>query len=208
MSPDAVSSLLREYNSIEEAFQAFHNGDDTGGTGGDEEDDDEADDDPREQTEIQWLLIQLGLRHGYDVYVATNDKNRTYNGARLGDDCIDNLNLPGFSAAATRIIEYVDVIWLQDDFIVKLFEVESTTSIYSGILRMTDFMVKVPNIAVDIHIVAPPDDEDKVREEINRPTFQHVLTPNDHCTFQYLSFDDVRTTHETVEQAGPLQDVF
>lgn len=203
MSQDVVSSLLREYNSIEEAFQDFHNSGkiDPPATGGD-------DDDPREHTEIQWLLIQLGLRHGYDVYVATNDKNRTYNGNRLGDDCVENLNLPGFSAAATRIIKYVDVIWLQDDFIVKMFEVESTTSIYSGILRMTDFMVKVPNIAVDMHIVAPDDDEDKVREEINRPTFQHVLQPADHCTLRYLSFDDIRNTHDTVEQAGPLQDVF
>jgi len=203
VSQDAVSSLLREYNSIEEAFQDFHNG----GTI-DPPDTGEDDDDPREHTEIQWLLIQLGLRHGYDVYVATNDKNRTYNGNRLGDDCVENLNLPGFSAAATRIIKYVDVIWLQDDFIVKMFEVESTTSIYSGILRMTDFMVKVPNIAVDMHIVAPDDDEDKVREEINRPTFQHVLKPADHCTLRSLSFNDIRNTHDTVEQAGPLQDVF
>ena len=203
VSQDAVSSLLREYNSIEEAFQDFQNGGDT-----EPPDTADDDDDPREHTEIQWLLIQLGLRHGYDVYVATNDKNRTYNGHRLGEDCVESLNLPGFSAAATRIIEYVDVIWLQDDFIVKLFEVESTTSIYSGILRMTDFMVKVPNIAVDMHIVAPDDDENKVREEINRPTFQHVLESADHCSLRYLSFSGIRDTYTTVEQAGPLRDVF
>lgn len=89
-----------------------------------------------------------------------------------------------------------------------MFEVESTTSIYSGILRMTDFMVKVPNIAVDMHIVAPEDDEDKVREEINRPTFQHVLGPAEHCSLRYLSFEEVRETHETVQRAGPLQQVF
>jgi len=207
VSQDAVSNLLREYNSIEEAFQDFQNGGDTEPPDIDTDTSDSGDD-PREHTEIQWLLIQLGLRHGYDVYVATNDKNRTYNGNRLGEDCVENLNLPGFSAAATRIIEYVDVIWLQDDFIVKLFEVESTTSIYSGILRMTDFMVKVPNIAVDMHIVAPDDDEDKVREEINRPTFQHVLQPAEHCTLRYLSFASIRDTYATVEQAGPLQRVF
>jgi hypothetical protein len=73
---------------------------------------------------------------------------------------------------------------------------------------MTDFVVKVPNIAVDMHIVAPDDDEDKVREEINRPTFQHVLQAADHCTLRYLSFADVRGTYETVEQAGPLQELF
>jgi hypothetical protein len=202
-SENALSSLLQQYNSVEEAFQDFQDGDEIDGLeeGGD-------DDDPREHTEIQWLLIQLGISHGYDVYVATNDKNRTYRGNRLGADCIENLNLPGFSPAATRIIKYVDVIWLEDDFIVKMFEVESTTSVYSGILRMTDFMVKVPNIAVEMHIVAPVKDEDKVREEIDRPTFKRVVGQAEHCSLQYLSFDRVRDTYETVQEAGALQEVF
>ncbi len=204
VSPDAVNSLLQQYNSIEEAFQDFQSGDGPDGP----ETKESKGKDSREHTEIQWRLIQLGLAHGYDVYVARNDKNREYNGSRLGEECVEHLNLPGFSPAATRIIEYVDVIWLDGDFIAKMFEVESTTSIYSGILRMTDFMVKVPNIAVDMHIVAAVDDEDKVREEINRPTFQQVLGPAEHCTLRYLSFDEVRETHETVNQAGPLQEAF
>jgi hypothetical protein len=37
-----------------------------------------------------------------------------------------------------KIIRHVDVIWLEGDAIVAMFEVESTMSIYSGILRMTD----------------------------------------------------------------------
>jgi len=53
VSDDAVSSLLREYNSIEEAFQDFHNGGtiEPPETGGD-------DDDPREHTEIQWSQLR------------------------------------------------------------------------------------------------------------------------------------------------------
>jgi len=91
---------------------------------------------------------------------------------------------------------------------VKLFEVEHTTSIYSGILRMTDFVVKVPNITVDMHIVAPQADEDKVRREINRPTFQEVLAPAEHSTLSYLSFGDVEQTYELVDDVGPLQEIF
>lgn len=205
VSEDAVNSLRKQYNSIEAAFQDFQSDD-----GPDEpwQDGDDDDDEPRKHTEIQWQLIQLGLAHDYDVYVAKNDKNRTYEGNRLGEDCVETLNLPGFSQAASGIIEYVDVIWLDGDFIAKMFEVESTTSIYSGILRMTDFIVRVPNIAVDMHIVAPAEDEDKVREEINRPTFQQVLDAAEYCDLQYLSFEDVTETHETVKDAGPLQEVF
>lgn len=204
VSPEAVNSLLQRYNSIEEAFQDFQTDNGPDGPGKPDNDGD----DSREHTEIQWRLIQLGQAHGYDVYVAMNDKNQMYDGDRLGEDCLENLNLPGFSPAAIRLIEYVDVIWLQDDFISKMFEVESTTSIYSGILRMTDFMVKVPNIAVDMHIVAPDDDEDKVREEMNRPTFQHVLDRIEHSNLRYLSFNEIRDKYKTVNRAGPLQQVF
>lgn len=204
VSPDAANSLLQEYNSIEEAFQDFQTED--GPNGPHKPDDD--DDDTRKHTEIQWRLIQLGLAHNYDVYVAKNDKSRTYEGNELGEECIDQLNLPGFSKAVSRIIEYVDVIWLEDDVIVGMFEVESTTSIYSGILRMTDFTVKVPNVAVDMHIVAPAEDEDKVREEMNRPTFKRVLDQSQHSNLRYLSFEEVREKHETVQRAGPLQEVF
>lgn len=208
VSPDAANSLLRHYNSIEEAFQDFQTETSIGESEEKTDEGEDYDSEPRKHTEIQWYLVQLGIAHGYDVYVAKNDKNREYDGERLGESCMENLNLPGFSPAATGIIEYVDVIWLEGDFITKMFEVESTTSVYSGILRMTDFMVRVPNIAVDMHVVAPSSDEDKVRKEIDRPTFQSILEPAEHCNMRYLSFDDVRDTYETVERAGPLQDLF
>lgn len=205
----AISNLLQQYNSVEEAFQDLKNSDETEGDGRIEEVKEvEENNDVRTHTEIQWFLIQLGLKHNYDVFVAKNDRNATFEGHRLGEECVEKLSLAGFSDAAIGIIEYVDVIWLDGDHIVKMFEVESTTSVFSGILRMTDFVVKVPNLAVDMYIVASQSDEDKVRKEMNRPTFQHVLEPAKYCTLQYLSFDDVRERHDVVNQAGPLRTVF
>lgn len=75
ISEAAVNSLLQEYNSIEEAFQAFQTS--TTVETKNETDDVQLvddDDESREHTEIQYLLVQLGLQHGYDVYVAKNDK--------------------------------------------------------------------------------------------------------------------------------------
>ena len=211
VSQKAVNSLLTEYNSIEEAFQDLRSGKSTTGPSGPDTDDDDIGngaDDGRIHTEIQWFLVQLGHQHGYDVHVAINDTNRTYDGEPLGEGCIDELVLPGFSDAVTKIIQYVDVIWLNGDAIVAMFEVESTTSIYSGILRMTDFVTRVPNFAVDMYIVAPEADADAVRKQMTRPTFEAVLSPVEHSSLQFLSFEAVRDTYETVEQAGPLKEVF
>lgn len=216
VSDDAISTLLQTYNSVEEAFQDFRDrssvSDERHSESEDSSDQETADKDEteevREHTEIQWYLIKLGLKHGYEVYVATNDQNLTYDGHSLGEDCVVDLNLTGFSDAAMRLIEYVDVIWLNGEYIEKMFEVESTTSIYSGILRMTDFVVKVPNLTVDMHIVAPSEDEEQARRQMTRPTFQHVMDRAQHCSLQYLSFDEVRDKKELVDRAGPLQTVF
>jgi len=211
VSQKAINSLLTEYNSVEEAFQDLRPGESTTGPSGPNTDDDDTGnggDDGRIHTEIQWILAQLGHQHGYDVHIATNDKNRTYDGEPLGEGCIDELVLPGFSDAVTKIIQYVDVIWLDGDAIVAMFEVESTTSIYSGILRMTDFVTRVPNFAVDMYVVAPEADADAVRKQMTRPTFEAVLSPVTYSSLQFLSFEDVRDTFETVKRAGPLQDVF
>ncbi|MXR41246.1 hypothetical protein GRX01_07835 [Halobaculum sp. WSA2] len=210
VSDTARTNLLQRYNSVEAAFQDIRDGglELEGRDDGKEDDEDEPDDSPREHTEIQWHLVQLGLKHDYEVYVAKNDQNLTYDGRRLADGCMEDLELTGFSDAAMRIIEYVDVIWLDGDYIAKMFEVESTTSVYSGILRMSDFVVKVPNLAVEMHIVASEEDEQKVRREMERPTFQRVMGMPDHSTLRYTSFEEVRKKHQTVQDAGPLQSVF
>lgn len=207
VSESAINALLTEYSSVEEAFQALRTTEEEQ-TPPWKESPTSTDSDVRVHTEIQWYLIQLGDLHGYDVHVAINDQSREYEDERLGADCIDSLVLPGISESVTRIIEYVDVVWLDGDAIVAMFEVESTTSIYSGILRMTDFATRVPNIAVDMYIVAEADKEDQVRQQMGRPTFEAVLDPVEHSTLQYLSFEEVTETHETVMNAGPLREVF
>jgi hypothetical protein len=210
VSESAVNAILTEYSSVEEAFQTLRSGEDDGTPPWAQTttDEDEGDDEVRIHTEIQWHLIQLGLIHGYDVHVAINDQSQEYNGEELGDECIDELVLPGISQSVTRIIEFIDVVWLEGDAIVAMFEVESTTSIYSGILRMTDFATRVPNIAVDMYIVAAAEKEDAVRQQMGRPTFEAVLSPVEYSSLQYLSFDEIKQTYETVTEAGPLQEVF
>lgn len=53
-----------------------------------------------------------------------------------------------FEPATTRTIELIDLLWLDGGAFVAAFEVESTTSIYSGLLRMSDLLAKQPNISI------------------------------------------------------------
>lgn len=94
----------------------------------------------RTHTEVQGWLRDLGRALGYDVWIAANDRNRPYRGGRLCDGCLEVLpdsleRLP--SADAVRLI---DVLWLEGSSgaVAAAFEVEHTTSIYSGIVRLLD----------------------------------------------------------------------
>jgi hypothetical protein len=47
-----------------------------------------------------------------------------------------------FDDVTRRTVEMIDVLWLKGSAIVAAFEIESTTSIYSGLLRMSDLIDK------------------------------------------------------------------
>jgi hypothetical protein len=84
-------------------------------------------------TEIQYLLLKLGVDMGFNVHVASNDQGRVWNGQRLGDMPGRRRQLPRqFDPAVNRTIELIDVLWLEGNVITAAFEIESTTSIYSG----------------------------------------------------------------------------
>lgn len=59
----------------------------------------------------------------------------------MGIDSRSCQSLPlQFDDATNRTIELIDVLWLDRNSIVAAFEIESTTSIYSGLLRMADLV--------------------------------------------------------------------
>lgn len=143
-------------------------------------------------TEIQYLLLKLGSDMGFHVHVAINDQSRQWKGQRLGNMPRRRERLPQqFDPVTNRTIELIDVLWLNGNSIEAAFEVESTTSIYSGLLRMSDLLARQPNISVPLFLVAPQDRRKEVVRQVNRPTFATMNPPLvDVC--RYISFERLR----------------
>jgi hypothetical protein len=146
---------------------------------------------PTAHTEVQFQLLKLGAEMGLDVWVARNDKNREWHGQSFSELPRLRASLPHqFDAVTNRIIEMIDVLWLSGPAIVSAFEIESTTSIYSGLLRMSDLLALQPNLNIPLFLVAPEDRRSKVITEINRPTFSQLNPPLvDVC--RYISFESL-----------------
>jgi len=136
-------------------------------------------------TEIQWTLLKLGADMGLDVWVARNDRNREFNGQALATlpRVKDELPLQ-FDDATNRTIEMIDVLWLSGNAIEAAFEIEHSTQVYSGILRMADLIAMQPNINIPLYIIAPDERRDLVMRQVNRPTFLRLSPPlNETCRF-------------------------
>lgn len=144
-------------------------------------------------TEIEGLLLELGSAMGLQLWVDRGDRGQQYHGKRLGDvpGVVDELPVQ-FAPEMVRRIERIDVLWLRDDAIIAAFEVEATTAVYSGLLRMADLLALQPNMNIPLYIVAPEERRGKVREEINRPTFSRALRKPLARSCRYVSFSRLR----------------
>lgn len=152
---------------------------------------------PSTHTEIQYLLLKLGSGMGLDVWVARNDRGRDYRGQRFADipQLLDELPRQ-FDEATMRIIELIDVLWLKKNAILAAFEIEHTSSVYSGLLRMADLVAMQPNVNIPLYLVAPDERRAKVLAEIARPAFSR-LTPPLAALCRYIAYSTLRAkAHE------------
>jgi hypothetical protein len=150
-------------------------------------------------TEVQWLLAKFGNDMGLDVWIARNDRSREVNGKRFTDLSRLKNDLPlQFDEATNRTIELIDVLWVQKHSIVAAFEIESTTQVYSGLLRLSDLISMQPNINIPLFIVAPDERRDKVIAEINRPTFSKLVPP----MYEMCRFIPFSTLRDKLSEMG------
>ena len=155
----------------------------------------------RSHTEIQGWLRDLGRALGFEVYVAANDRTREWAGGVLGDGCLSDLppvlaSLPGCDA-----VRLIDVIWIERESarVAAAFEVEHTTSIYSGIVRLLDLALGGSERMVHgLFLVAPDDREEEVRAQIRRPAFRHITD----LQVRYLPYGELAQHREAMARFG------
>ena len=126
-------------------------------------------------TAIQGTLRDIGQALDFDVWIASNDRSRVYGDGALGKGCLQELPSP--VSAAGDSVRLIDVIWLEKGSgqVAAAFEVEHSTSIYSGIVRMLDLALG-PHFGADgkLFLVAPDNRRQEVAQQLRRPAFSRV----------------------------------
>lgn len=146
--------------------------------------------------QMQATIAEIGDRMGFKIWLPQNDRQRVLENWHPTSNSVLLERLPlNFDQVTLRIIENIDVLWIRRKAIVHAFEIEHTTSIYSGLLRMADLMTLQPNLSISAHIVAPSARRTKVLQEISRPVFSLIESGPMSESCSYLSYDAVTALH-------------
>lgn len=152
-----------------------------------------------EHTEMQYYLAKIGTTLGYNVWIAKNDHKREWKGYKLGNFSIPHLNLETISSAVSETISFIDVLWLNgENKVIGAFEVEKSTSIYSGILRLQDLSMSFNNDKSRFYLIAPNKRKKEIKAQLLRPSFQH----DSMCKISYILFSDLREDCEAMCKFG------
>jgi len=137
---------------------------------------------------MQWKLARLGIKAGERVWVPAGDQAKLRRHFQF--DSFD----PEFAAGIDRPHSYVaniDVVWKQEFRIGAAYEIENSTSIYSGLLRFADLNILAPNTLYPMFVVAPADRKNRVREQLRRPTFRRLGLDRKVRFLSYESIDEI-----------------
>lgn len=146
-----------------------------------------------EHTQNQAELARIGESMGFRIWLPNADRQRVLEIWHPADDHVLLTHLPlNYDTVTLRTIENIDVLWIRRNAIVRAFEVEHSTSIYSGLLRMADLMSLQPNLKMKAHIVAPIARRGKVLQEISRPVFALMESGPMSESCSYLSYEAIK----------------
>ena len=153
---------------------------------------------PTEHDEMQWRLIRLGQLARCDVWIPRNDQSKQYDGHSFRDVVLNEFHQ---TLDVPRSIENIDVVWKFGPYSIKsAFEIEHSTSVYSGILRLSDLRAEAPNSNYPLFIVAAENRKRKVFDELKRPTFSGpCLRLNE--VIRFLGYEKLREIDEASKNA-------
>jgi hypothetical protein len=151
----------------------------------------------RTSHKMQAKLADIGVAMGFNVWIPKGDKVSVV-ALMNSQGVLQSLPFSQLSNAepTLKTIEQIDVLWFKQNMIVRAFEVEHTTAVYSGILRMADLLALQPNLVTKLHIVAPEERRNKVFQELRRPAFSIFAQGALSTLCTYIPYEEITSLAE------------
>jgi hypothetical protein len=121
---------------------------------------------------LQWLLAKIGNKVGYEVWIAQQDREKSWNGESFQDLSISSL--PFAESGTLKIqLENVAVLWLRKNEVITAYEIDpKSTEIVTCLLHLYDFGVACAKRQLQLCLVLPKQYFDQASFELARPLFR------------------------------------
>jgi type II restriction enzyme len=155
-------------------------------------------------TEMQHHILTIGNSIGYDVIAAVNDRLKCHNGSNLSFIGLDGFPSLDVDKETYKTITLIDAVWFEKNTnnITCAFEVEKSTSIYSGILRLNDLYYSFPDNPPSLYLVIPDNREKEVILQLQRPSIK-----NSNIKIYYILFSNLRNDCEAICKFGEDKEI-
>lgn len=150
-------------------------------------------------TEMQYHLLKIGHALGYDVIAASNDRSRAFDGKSFSFMCLAEFPEFILDKETLNTVKLIDVLWFEKgtNNVIGAFEVEKSTSIYSGILRLTDLSYTIADGDEVFYLIVPDKREKDVVLQLSRPAIKKSDT-----TIKYILFSELRQNCDALCKFG------
>ncbi len=155
-------------------------------------------------TEMQYHILTIGNSIGYDVIAAVNDRSKCYDGDNLSFISMNKFPTIDVDKDTYKTITLIDAVWFEksSNNITCAFEVEKSTSIYSGILRLKDLYCSFPNNPPSLYLIIPDKREKEVIFQLQRPSIK-----NSDIEIYYILFSDLKKNCEAICKFGEDKEI-
>jgi type II restriction enzyme len=150
-------------------------------------------------TEMQYHLLKIGNALGYDVIAASNDRSRQHSGNSFSFMSLQQFPEINLDKETLNTVKLIDVLWFQKSTnnVIAAFEVEKSTSIYSGILRLTDLSYTIADGDEVFYLIVPDKREKDVCMQLCRPSIKQNNVP-----IKYILFSELRSQCDALCRFG------
>lgn len=145
----------------------------------------------RQHNEVIAILAVIGKKQGYDIWIGKREQHEKDSGliatGKTLDEYMTVKHLRIDNATNQDVIENIDLIWIKDRRVKAIFEVESTTSMTSALMRGSNI-----DREVDKFMVLPEEREDQFKKKMTSPLFkEHFESEN----WRLIYFDTLRNAY-------------
>lgn len=157
------------------------------------------DDTPLTHSDIQAKLILIGSYLNYRTYTPDRSKQSIY--GILGDLCSER-DVPEGSIPALSVetVRFVDVIWFDEEgYPTHAFEVEHTTDITKGLLRL----YQIHKLRIKMFVIADEVSKEKFQKEVQKNPFSKIKQD-----FIFKNYQELDEFFESVKKFSQVQERF